>query len=289
LIDTDGHTIPAGTIVGFDNGDLLLEFQTVTDTVIPNGEDEATAVAVIAVEPGIEGNDLTGTGQLIDPLDYVNTVILDFATTGGEDEETDEDYLIRLTEELRLLSPRPILPGDFATLAKRISGVDRATAINGYDPGDDSTDNERMITVVVVDEDGQPVSAPTKAEVDAYLTSLREVNFIVYVEDPIYTTVDVTFTAVAHAGWDPAEVETAAEAAISDFLSPATWGRSPEGDPSAWTNETTVRYLEVATILNNVEGLNYLTALTVDGGTTDVTLDGVAPLPEAGTIAGTVT
>lgn len=289
LIDTDGHTIPAGTVVGFDDGESLVAFQTVEDTEIAAAADTATGVEIVAVETGIAANDLTGTGQLIDPLDYVDSVVLDFATSGGEDEETDEDYRDRLVAELRLLSPRPILPADFAVLAKRISGVERATAINGYDPVDESSDNERMITVVAVDEDGEAVSAPIKAQIDAYLTALREVNFIVNTADPTYTTVDVTFTAVAWAGWDAEEVETAAETAVANFLSPATWGQGPDGNTNEWNNEPVVRYLEVAAVLNGVQGLNYVSALTIDGGTADIEMTGVAPLPRAGTIDGTVT
>jgi hypothetical protein len=54
-----------------------------------------------------------------------------------------------------------------------------------------------------------------------------------------------------------------------------------------------VRYLEVATVINNVDGVDHITDLTLNGGTADVPLDGVAPLPasvDAGTtISGTVT
>lgn len=289
LIDTDGHTIPAGTVVGVDNGERLIEFQTVSDTVIAPAADTATGVDVVAVEAGEDGNDLTGDATLIDQLDYVNTVTLTTTTSGGVDEETDEDYLNRLVELLRLLTPRPILPEDFSVLAKTVAGVGRATAINGYNPADSTYDNERMITVAVADEDGAALSNPVKTAVDEYLTEQREVNFVVHVIDPTSNTIDVTFTAVAWTNWDPAEVETAAEAAVADYLSPATWGRSQEGDDSQWNNKTVVRYLELAGVLENVSGLDYVTALTIEGGTSDVTMTGVAPLPTPGTISGTVT
>lgn len=289
LINTLGHTIPAGTQIGFDNGDTLILFQTVSDTIVASGANTATSVEVVAVEPGVEGNGLTGPGQLIDQLDYVNTVALTAPTGGGADEETDENYLDRLVEELRLLTPRPILPADFATLAKRVPGVARATAINGYNPADGTYNNERTVTVAVIDEDGAPLDAPTKAAVDDLLTSYREVNFVVHIINPTYTTVNVAFTAVAWPGWDPALVKTQAETAITEYLSPANWGLAAEGGTAQWINKTVVRLFELAAVLDSVEGLDYVTALTINGGTANVTLTGVAPLPQPGTIVGTVT
>lgn len=289
LIDTDGHTIPAGTVIGVDNGEQLIEFQTVSDAVISSGDSTATGVDVVAVEAGEDGNDLTGDCTLIDPLDYVDTVTLTSSTSGGTEEESDDDYLNRLTELLRLLTPRPILPDDFAVLAKNVAGVGRATAINGYNPADSTYDNERMITVAVADEDGAALSNPVKTAVDQYLSEQREVNFVVNVIDPTYNTIDVTFTAVAWSTADPATVETDAEAAVADYLSPATWGRSQEGNEGEWNNRTVIRYLELAAVLDNVSGLDYVTGLTLEGGTADVTMTGVAPLPQPGTISGTVT
>ena len=44
-------------------------------------------------------------------------------------------YINRLTAELQLLAPRPILPADFAALATSVTGVFRAMAIGGLNPG----------------------------------------------------------------------------------------------------------------------------------------------------------
>lgn len=288
MIDNAGYTIPAGTNIALDNAGELISFQTVSDVVISPGSTSAAGVDIIAVEGGTDGNDLSGTAQLLDPLDYVATITTDAATSGGTDDEEDDVYLDRLADEFRILAPRPILPDDFAVLAKRIAGVERATAINGYNPADSTYNNERMVTVAVVDEDGAAVSAPTKAAVDTFLQDQREANFVVNVIDPTFTVVNVSFTAVAWPDWTPADVEAAAEAAVSNYLDPANWGQPPTSEERAWVNTTKARYLEIAQAINAVEGLNYITALTVNGGTSDVTLSGVAPLPTIGTISGTV-
>lgn len=289
MIDDTGYTVPAGTTVGIDRDGELIPFQTVNDLVISPGDTEAIDVSLVAAEAGDDSNDLTGSAILIDQLDYVSTVVLTTVSSGGTDAEEDSVYLDRLTDELRLLSPRPILPDDFATLAKRIVGVDRGTAINGYNPNTDTYDNERTITVAVVDDAGDAVDVSTKTAVEEYLTAQREVNFLVFVVDPTYTTIDVTFTCVAWPGWNIADVESAAEAAVNGYLSAANWGMPDTGEDRVWVNTDKVRYLEVAQVINNVAGVHHISALAVNGDTVDVTLSGVAPLPQPGTISGTVT
>lgn len=405
MIDDSGYTIPADTLIGIRAaGDQLVIFQTIDDVIVPPG-DTMTAVGgvtAIAVTPGAAGSGLGTPGQEIELsslLDYVTAVTLVAATTGGIDAEADFDYLNRLRTELQLLTPRPILPQDFAVLARNISGVARALAIDLYKPGTDETQRvtitgaptsggirltfsgqqtgagaivfdsnagavqtalealsnidvgdllvtggpfpatpidvkfrgpkggtdqpamtvtstlgggsspaaavttptpgvapettrERAVTVALTDEVGQPVTSTAATAVDAYLQSLREVNFEVYVIDPTYTTIHVTFTVTIYDGFVPADVVAAAEAAVAAYLSPAAWGLPRTGDRFIWLQKTYVRYLELATVLNNTEGVDEVTALQlgVEGGalsTADVILSGAAPLPQPGTITGT--
>lgn len=292
--DAAGYTIEAGTLVGIAAaGDDLVPFEVQSQTIIPPGATQAVGVIVVAVDPGTDANGLTAAPEIIDPLDWVASIVLTgspAATTGGVDEESDADYLDRLSELLTLLAPRPILPNDFAVMARTVAGVGRATAIDLYNPGPPvATNVPRCVTVVVVGDDGNPVSATVKANVDALLQSEREVNFLVFVIDPTYTTIDVAFTFTVYPGYTPATVEAAAEAAVTDYLSPENFGRPPYGDdPGAWIADTKVRYLEVAEVINRVEGVWYVATLTVNGGTVDVALVGPGPLPRPGTVDGTV-
>ncbi len=288
LIDEDGHTIPEGTTIGFDGPDGTVAFQTIADVEVAEGDNSVTGVEIIAVEEGEEGSGFTGAADLLDTLDFVATVELEGQTTGGSDGESDEEYLARLVDELRLQTPRPILPDDFATLARRIDNVYAAVAIDGYNPGDSTYENERMVTVATRDVDGNANSSGTKTEVDALLQGMREVNFVVHVIDPTYTEIDVSFKGVAWPGWDAEAVEAACVEAVAQYLSPNRWGLPPTGQVAAWVNDPKVRYLEVAQVLNSVDGFRYITELKVEGGTSDVSLSGAAPLPRPGTIGGTV-
>lgn len=296
MIDSVGHTIPAGTLVSMtnDDGDLVT-FQVVNAVTVPPGSSVTAAgeVLIEATDAGLASSGLTGAVDLVDPLDFVDSIAIVGATAGGIDQESDVDYLDRLSRELRLLSRRPILPRDYETLAKTQPNVERAVAIDGYDAVAATYDNDRTITVAVADAAGQPV--PNKTDIDALFQANREVNFLVYVIDPTYTTVSVTVTVKAYEDYALADVEAAVEAAVADWLSPATWGRPEfEGDESSWVLDTKVRYLDLAHVVRGVPGVHYVVSLTAGIGAgaqsaADVTMTGPAPLPTPGTISCTAT
>lgn len=296
-LDGNGYTIPAGTLVGITppSSSDAIAYEVAADFSIPFGTTVVADVTIRALEAGSAASGLTGSVQVLDALDFIEAVTLDAPTSGGADAETADAYLDRLSDLFTLLTPRPILPRDFAILAARQPGVARATAIDLYNPVTGETDSPRCVSVAVVDENGEPISAQAKADLDALLQAQREVNFLVFVIDPTYTTVDVSFQIASYPGYDPAETAARAEDAIASYLSPASWGVPPYGDTSArsWLNETTVRFLEVSERLNRVDGVHYVVSASltigVGGGAqgqADVVLPGAAPLPRPGAIVG---
>lgn len=154
------------------------------------------------------------------------------------------------------------------------------------------TGQERAITLAAVDEAGNAPSGGAIAAGQALLEADREVNFVVHVIPPTYTTVDVAYTITIEDGFDPADTNTLAEAAVAAFLNPAGWGIPVSGDGRNWVDEPTVRYNDLAWVLKSVKGVRHVTALTlgVHGGSlsgADVALTGPAALPTAGTLTGT--
>jgi hypothetical protein len=300
--DANGYTIEAGTVISITPAasGTSYGFAVDSDVVIPAGGTQAFGVTCLALEAGAAASGITGTVQVIDALSFVSSVVLVQPTSGGADAESTDAYLSRLSALLTLLTPRPILPQDFAVLAQRsIAGVARAVAIDLYNPGPPIDANcPRCVTVAIVDDAGNPCSAAIKSDVDVLLQSMREVNFLVFVAGPTYTTIDVTFNVYSYPGYDPADVQTRVIAALQNYLSPAQWGLPPYGDTSAksWNNATTVRYLELAEQINRVDGVHYIVdpgglTFRVAGGTfgaADITLAGVAPLTKPGAITGTV-
>jgi len=270
------------------------------------------AATLIAVQPGAAQNayPATSTIQLVDTVDPlgvslvgVGAVVATSVSTGGLDAETDDAYQARLSSELTLLAPRPILPVDFAILALSrpdISPVFRALAIDTYDPGTanggtsagPATGISRCVTVVVMDASG---GAPSGiASLATWLDSLREINFQVFVMARILATVYVSYTVKALAGYATTDVQTAVNQAIEGYLSPLGFGVPPDAGAvtAGWVAQPLVRYQDVSAIISGTPGVDYYSALTIGTaasptGTVDVTLDTVgATVPTTATSGG---
>lgn len=293
--DTAGpYIVPEGLeVTGRSPLGEALAFRTITERVIAAGV-ATVEVDVEAVEEGAAWNGVSGAADFAEYVDYLTAVAFVGSTSGGLDREDDEAFLLRLTAELAIASPRPILPVHFEVLARRL-GAFRATAIDGLDPTDGTTENRAMMTVALVGPDGEPLASGQRTAIGAALTAMREVGWVVHAIDPMYTTIDVAFAGTSYPGWDPDAVETACVEALQAYLSPTLRGiREDTGESREWLNETAVRYLEVAERLQRVEGLRYVDSLTINAaggapGTANVALVGYAPLTRPGAITGTVT
>jgi uncharacterized phage protein gp47/JayE len=297
VYDTAGHTIPAGTIVGISTSlTTSVLFEVTDDVVIPPGSSatSAGAVTLLALEAGSSANGLeAGTLQLFSNLAWVSSVVSTAATSGGSDPETTDAYLDRLRARLKLLSPRPILPGDFAAIAADQPGVQRATALNGYNPADGTSGNARMVTVAAVDAAGNALGLAARDALAAVLDAMREVNFVVNVISPTTTPVTVSAQVVGRAGVVLNTVQADVLAAVQAFLSPVHWGDTLDDNGAwtdTWTNTPTVRYLDVAAVIKDVPGVAWVASLAIgiDAGAQvpqDGQLPGAAPLPTPGSIA----
>lgn len=287
-IDNAGYTIPAGTEMRIlVHGDEYVGFETIDDAVIAPGQTVASNVDIKATTEGVIGNGLTTDPQLLDLLDYISAISTVGSTSGGLDLEDTDVYLERLRTRLQLLADRPIIPRDFEIYAETIvPGVYRALCLDTYDPVSDTYNNERMITMIALDETGAGVNSTVKGEMQDVLDAAREVNFIVNTMDPTYTAVTVSATVVAHPGWDLATLEGIVTEAVIDYLNPATFGSPGTGtgiSARRWIKKEKVRYSELMWVILGIEGVGYIDgAITINGNAnTDLVLAGEAPLPAA--------
>lgn len=305
LTNPAGRTVAAGTVVTITGPEgEPLAFEVAADVVVasPTLTTPVGAVTLRAQETGEDSNGLGGVGfnaSPVDPISWVDTITLTGATQGGADIENIDDYLGRLSDQLTLLTPRPILPRDFELLAVnlgKLNGVDiRALALDGYDPVTLTSNNERMVSVAVIMRDtGVAVSAPIKTAIQTTLDSMRETNFVVSVIDPTQTNFDVTFTIKILPDYDSATVLADAIANVRDYLSPITSGLPPGQEGSGWIKQDALRRQEISTVINNTLGVDHWETLTIGlagGGQTTAetfTLTGAAPVIGAGTVSGSV-
>lgn len=305
--DLLNHTIPAGTQLAIDPGDGsdLRTFELVLDLVESNGDGEQNDVLLQSVDLGVDNNDIPAPANvvLIDALPYVVNIVTSIDSYNGVQSETDAEFLERVVRRFALQSAAPILPGDFSAMALDVMPIGgRAIAIDGYDAVAATTGNARTITVFALDAAGAALSAPVKAQVVAYLASLREVNWLVYCADPVFFQVSVKWTAHAIPGFSTATVNANIAAAVNAYLNPATWGRPAIETLTNWTlleGYDKVRLGELYELINRVEGVAYVDTLNLVAGAgppaaqvADITLTGgqvVVPTTAGASVAGTVT
>jgi hypothetical protein len=297
MVDDAGYTIDAGTKVAIPvAGDDSRAFEVVEAVTIPPGSN-ATAdgeVLLRSVNPGAADNGLSADADPIDSTpatSAVELIELDGVTSGGVDEEEEDEYLERLKEHLQLISTSLVIASDFEIDTRAWPGVARDKCVPGYNPEDKTTDNPLTVCNFPIDLAGEPLSAPVRAEITAHHEASVPSGVDIFVVEPDYTEVDVTVKVAVEVGYDPSTVVAAVEARLNEYLSPANWGLPKVGDGAAvgWDNVLKVYFLELVSEVDRVGGVNRVVSLQLaehgdPPGTADVSLAGVAPLARPGDI-----
>lgn len=288
--------VPAGTLtIGWrDASGTLHPFSSRADVVFLTGATTATTT-LFALEEGTAANGFSGPGEPVESPVALASAVTTSPSSGGQDEETSDEYRAGLSGRLRVLAIHPIIPDDWAIMARDITGVDRALAVDLYDPVANTFAHPRTVSVFPIGLDGSNVSGQAKADLQAYFDAHREINFTTIIADPVRTTIDVQATVVSEPGFDPVDVKARAEAALAAYLSPANWGRPDTGERE-WRSKPIVRYLDLAGVLKGVDGVDVISTLQsrVGGGTfasVDITMNSGRPhaLPTVGSITVTAT
>lgn len=246
------------------------------------------AVGLIASAPGTAGNDLLSGAQPAQTTTWWESTVLTGATAGGEDAEDDGDYLNRLADTRPLQLNAIAKAGDLSRWLRNQPAVDTALVLDNYNG---STPNQPgHITAWVRDPEGNALSGGVMTALQLAAQTITLTNLIVHVLAPVYTTIAVAWTAVAEPTWDASDVEARAESAVFTFIDRSRWGLAGSGDVRAWLDKRIVRFQDISTVLNNVEGFDYWDTFTINGDVIDVAMPGPGALPKSdSTAAGTVT
>lgn len=300
--DTAGYLIEAGITVGIrDSGGQLQGFRLNAPLRVEPGGTTAQAV-VEALEVGEAGNDLGGVAELIVAPAFLTEVSL-ASSGGGEEAESDEDYLDRLTEDFEAVPPGATNGQSAAAVARQIPGIVRATAVNLLKPaaadggeGSEETKVEACVTVAAASGDGTAASSGARALAKAKLEEGAVANLRFFVVAPHYEKIDATIVASAWPGLDLAVVEAAIEEAVARELSPATAQTDSTGSSRRWANDPVVRLADLYAQCGTVAGLRFVTSILIGahGGSLTaadhilVPASKIPALPEVGTISVTV-
>lgn len=153
-----------------------------------------------------------------------------------------------------------------------------------------SLNNGGYVGSIVAAADGTALTSPEMAVIQSVIQAMCLAGVLYSVTAPTYTTMNIVATVFAWPGEVQADVQAAVVAALNGALTPLQWGLQNNGNQSGvqWLNDPVVRISVVEFIIMQVPGVHYVSSLTINGSASDVSLAGIVPLPQPGTMTITV-
>lgn len=254
--DTAGYNVPAGTevVITTNSGDTV-SFFTDAELIIAESTDSGTISATATVNTDIANGIIIGTEvELVDSITGIETVETATVVAGGVNPETLDAWTQRGIQRLQRLSDALVIPVHFTQAALEDPNVFRANTVDNYDPTEDPPsspgDNPGHVTVVVYGAGG-PLTSGQKADIQDSMELRALSNLVIHVVDPTVVTVNVTAAIKVKAGYVEADVIDAVEARLDNYL-----------DPTVWPWAGVVRRNELISIIDQVDGVDYVDALT---------------------------
>lgn len=212
--------IQAGTRV--TDGAKTLYWQTTQDAYLQAGETYID-LAVECMTPGAAGNGW-GAGQLntiVDVYDYYSGCENTTASEGGADAQTDEELYeaMRLSmDALTTTGPR----GGYIYHAKAVSAEIADVEAVSPSPGE--------VRIYALMKDGSPAGEAMKAKILEAVSAedVRPLTDHVEMDDPVQVpyNIDLSYYVPQESTSTPAEIETAVEAAVEEYV---TWQSTKMG------------------------------------------------------------
>ncbi|HET9144145.1 baseplate J/gp47 family protein [Actinophytocola sp.] len=277
LGDTLGHTIPGGTrlYLVLDDGTTVTFLVEPPGLTVAPGSDTGTVSIIGDIFTDQANGIVAGTRLvMVDPVPFIEHVELATDVADGRSAETDNEWRDRGVARLSRLSDALVLPRHFEAAALERSEVARAVALDLWDgsggaPGDDPG----HITVAVLGDGGAALSGAAKTAIEDDLEARAVAILDVHVID--VTIVTVPFAVQFHPlpGYDSATLIQAVKDAINAYVDPLTW---------QWGG--TIRRFEIVSLVDRVDGVDYVMTVTINGVASDYVISGAASLPDAGVL-----
>ena len=257
-----------------------------------NGADDIVTVAVTADAVGSTFNQSV-VGQTLSLLsDSANFKSAEFATspTGGTDVETDTEYFDRAINLLSSFTSASTTASQLKyfvsankTYANRIAVFNRRRYRDRDTTADSYGFHNGHVLVAVGGKvsnassasDEVKVSSANLADLHTDLAQVVPASLSVDVMSAELADVDVTATVVKKSGTTAATVKTAIETALKNYLDPNSWN---------W-DDNYVRRNELISLIDAVDGVDYVSSLTIGGDS----LVGTSNIGYTGTTGGAKT
>ena len=205
---------------------------------------------------------------IVDNLPLVESAILYTPILGGRDPETEQQFAARAEAARSALATTIVRPENFENYATRDPSVGRAYVLDRYNPAQPSTISTGHVTVVVMDDSGQPLTEDQRASILADIRARSLASLSIHVISPTYTTVNMTVDVRVRNGYDPDVVTAAATDALTGWLNPMSWDWSP-----------TITPFMIVGLLTNVPGISEIVNFP-----DNIVLAQPAPVPIPGSI-----
>lgn len=254
---------------GTEWGAGSLRFRLAADIIIPTGsiDNSSDPAPVECLTPGTVGNVAVNTiTQNLNSIAFVSSVTNSEAAQGGEDAESEAQFLARSASEYaqhKML----VRPSDFSSAVEAVPGILRASTLpitSFTAPSTFTTPAPGKVTVLAMPNDGSTLTSLLKLEI---LDTIQNQEFIdlqangyLYIADYQRSTITVVVSVRKKSGTD-AQVIAAVRAALAVFF-----------DPTVWVAGRSVNYVEVGAAIDAVSFVDTVETLTLNGGTANIAL-----------------
>ncbi|MNC18792.1 Baseplate J-like protein [compost metagenome] len=251
-----GAAVPKSTV--FATGAGIRYLTTASAAVSADGK---AVVKVEAEKAGASGNAASGTITVIPvSVSGVSAVSNAAPVTGGTDTESDASLLERLLQRVRNQATSGNA-AHYKVWAMEVEGIGDARVFplwNG--PG--------TVKLVLLDQSKRAPAAELVSAVKDHIEASRPVGATVTVEAVQEMAINVSVQVTLSSGYMLEKVKAAIQTGIQSYLQNLAF------------KDPVVRYTRIANIILDTEGVEDYTALTVNGGTANISVaDGAAAVP----------
>lgn len=259
---TDGATVPAGAVYFSQTG---LAYTLDAAATIAAG----TATGTLTAEDvGDEYN--ISAGEIVSALTNYSgvTSYTNGAATGGTDAETDSGLLARYLNQLRR-APTSGNPYHYQQWAESVNGVGAARIVSKWN-------GAGTVKVILASSSMGTVDETVRAAAAAYIETQRPVGPAVTVVSATAHNLAVTATVTIDGTTTLAAVQTLLQAAVEAYLAElaqTAFADTVDLDFDTMAGKTyTVSYNRISYLLLSIPGVRDFSALTVGGGTGNITI-----------------